>query len=145
MKTPKFRLSFQTSQVTDLEPSLLLGKIAAKLEDKKYVIREVTTNMVRFSWDPWKLVWNFQAPYILDGGNFEITNSETGTIVVLNYFVNGLYPLLIITTMLTFMTVHGDYWGISFFGLFFLVAATFQYFTTKNVGKDLLRDILREE
>ena len=145
MKIPNFKLRFQTSQITVVAATIIIKKILEKLEDKKYQIRAVTDTKVAFGWDPFRWVWNFQAPYILDGGNFEITKSEKGSIVVLNYFIDTLYPLLIITAFVTFFTIQGEYFGILFFGTFFLIAGTYQYFTTKNVGKELLNSVLTED
>src|ERR1700733_6532367 len=140
MKIPSFKLKFQTSQITDFDTPIITGKILVKLQNKKYQICAVTDNSITFRWDPFRLVWNFQAPYLLDGGDFEITKSEQGTIVVLNYSINTLYPLFIITAMMTILIIQGEYFGILFFGIFFLIAATHQYITTKKVGKELLSD-----
>lgn len=145
MKIQNFKLKFQTSQITHFATPIIIGKILAKLQDKKYQISSSTDKSITFRWNPFKLVWNFQAPSILDGGVFEITQSEQGTIVVLNYFINTLYPLLIITAFATFFIIQGEYFGILFFGAFFLAVGVYQYTTTKNIGKKLLNEVLTND
>jgi|SRR5882672_7553415 len=145
MKILDFKLRFQTSQITNLAAPIVISNILTKLKDKKYQVLNVTDRNITFKWNSFKLVSNFKAPYILDGGNFEITESEQGTVVVLNYFINTLYSLLIIILLITFVTIQGEYFGIFFFGIFYLIAATFQYTITKNAGKELLRNILIED
>jgi len=144
MKLPNFKLKFQISQTTSFDTPTIIDKILTKLENKKYQIRAVTDNTITFRWNPFRLVWNFQAPFLLDGGDFEIAKTAQGAIVVLNYYINVLYPLLIIIGFMTVLITDGDYSDISFFGIFFLLAGAFQYITTKSVGKELLRDILTE-
>jgi hypothetical protein len=145
MKIPKFRFKFQASQKTDFSNPIIVEKILAKLKDKKYIILGVTDNTITFERNPFRLVWNFQAPYILDEGDFKITKSEQGTIVVLNYFFNILYLIAISTAFVVFCIINGLFFGALFFGLFYLIAGVFQYNTTKNVGEELLNDILTED
>jgi hypothetical protein len=145
MKISKFRFEFQASQKTDFSAPVIVEKILTKLKDKKYCIDEATDNSITFEWNPFRLVWNFQAPYILDGGDFKITKSEQGTIVILNYFHNILYQLAVLTMLITICIVQGLFIGVLFFGLFYLIAGVFQYNTTKNVGRELLSDILTED
>lgn len=142
MKTPNFKLKFQTSQITNLASPIIINKIITKLQDKKY---EITERRITFERNSFQLVPNFKAPYILDGGNFEIIKSEQETVVVLSYFINVLYSLLIIIALITFATIQGEYFDIFFFGTFYLIARTFQYTITKNAGRDLLRNILTED
>lgn len=145
MKASSFKLEFQTSQKTNFATPIIVSKILAKLQDKKYELCEVTDKRITFKWSILRFVWNFKAPYILDGGDFEITKSEQGTIVVLNYFINTLSYLLIFFALGIFLVIQGEYFAILFFGIFFLIATVFQYNTTKNVGKELLNDMLIEE
>ena len=142
MKTPNFKLRFQTSQQTNLNSPIIVSKILVKLEDKKYEICKVTDKSVTFKWNPFRPVWNFQAPYILDGGNFEITKSEAGSIVVLNYFINPVSYILIWFGLVILLITEGQYLGILFLGTLILIFAIVQYNVTKNEGEDLLSDIL---
>ena len=142
MKTSSFKFKFQTSQKTNFGSAIIVNKIIARLQDEKYDISKVTDKSISFKRSPFRLVWNFQAPYILDGGNFEISKSEQETIVVLHYFINILYYLLIWISLAIFLINQGEYSAILFFGAFILIAAFFQYNVSKNVGKDLLNDIL---
>lgn len=137
-----FKLKFQTSQITHLPALDISEKIIKKLKDKKYEIEEVSDQNIIFGRPLFELVWNFEAPYILDGGDFEITKSEKGTTIILNYFIKTFYPILIFTLLMTFMLIREEYFGLLFFAIFFLITGTIQFFTTQNVGKELLKDII---
>ena len=145
MKISNFKLKFKTSQTTNLNTSVIINKILTELRDKKYEIQEVTTESVVFKWNQFRLVPNYKAGYILDGGNFEIIKSDQETVVVLSYFINILYSLIIIAALITFVILQGEYFGIFFFGIFYLIAASFQYTMTKNAGIELLRNIFTED
>lgn len=82
MKIHNFKLKFQTSQITHFATPIIVGKILAKLQDKKYQISSSTDKSITFRWDSFKLVWNFQAPYILDEGVFEFTKSEKNRLLI---------------------------------------------------------------
>jgi hypothetical protein len=114
MKTSNFKLKFQTSQKTDFAGAIIVSKILAKLEEEKYDISKVTDKSIAFKQSPFRLLWNFQAPYILDGGNFEIKRSEQETIVVLHYFINILNYLLIWVALVIFLITQGEYSAILF-------------------------------
>ena len=142
MKTSSLKFKFQTSQKTNFGSAIIVNKIIARLQDEKYDISKVTDKSISFERSPFRLVWNFQAPYILDGGNFEISKSEHETIVVLHYFINIFYYFLIWIALAIFLINQGEYSAILFFGAFILIGAFFQYNVSKNVSKDLLNDIL---
>ena len=144
MNLPSLKLKFKTSKNTNLNASLIKTRITKKLENKKYVILESANNSIKFGSRTFELVWNFQAPFLLDGGNFQINEMEEETLVTLDYFIDTLYSLLVIAAIIVVIIIQGEYSAILFFGLFYLIAAVFQYFTTKNVGKNLLDDILGE-
>ncbi|MDB5132344.1 MAG: hypothetical protein JWR02_2093 [Mucilaginibacter sp.] len=144
MNIPNFKLTFQTSQITSFATPIVVGRILTKLQNKKYQICSTTDNSITFRWNPFRLLWNFQAPYVLDGGVVEITKLEKETIVVLNYYINTLYSLLVFTALITGIIIQGDYIAILFFGILFLTAGVYQYYTTKRVGKELLNYILTE-
>ncbi len=78
MKISKFRFKFQISKKTDFPTSIIVEKILAKLKNKKYSILDVTDNSITFEKNPFRLVWNFQAPYILDEGDFKIYQIRAG-------------------------------------------------------------------
>jgi len=145
MKTSNFKLKFQTSQITNCTSPITISKILTKLQNKKYEICEITDTNITFKWSTFRLVSNSNALYILDGGEFEISKSEEGTIVILSYFINTWYYLIIIIAFITFLVIQGAYFGILFFGIFFLMAAGFQYTITKNAGEELLTDMLDED
>lgn len=140
-----FRIEFQTSQITNLSASVIREKIFAKLNDKKYVVEDDENNTITFGRELFELVWSFEAPYILDGGCFEIIESEKGIIVVLNYFLKTLYFLLMVIIFMILLISNQLYTGIFFFTTFFLCIGIYQFFTTKNVGEKLLRDILTDK
>lgn len=142
MNIPKFKLRFRTSQTTDITPSIVFDRIVANMEANKYQIQLQTDKAVKFGRNPFQLVWNFQAPSKLDGGIFEINQSEQKVIVVLHYFINTLYPLAMIIALILFFTIQGDYLAVGVFGVFFILTGMYQYFTTRNVGRQLLADIL---
>jgi hypothetical protein len=142
MNISSFKLKFQISQTTHFATSNVIDRILVRLQDKKYQISNVTNSSVRFGQNTSKLVWNFKAPYVLDGGNFEITRSEQETVVVLSYFINVLPSLLIIIALLIFVVIQGEYFGIFFFGLFYIIAGSFQYTITKSAGRELLTSVL---
>lgn len=144
MKTPSFKISFQTSQTTDLPNELIVFNIRSKLRAEGYEILTLPDKSLSFKFPPFKFVWNFEAPYILDGGVFKISQTEQGTMVTLSYFVNMLYSLLVFIFLTTVVIIDGEYWAILFFGTFFFAASIFQYFTSKNVGKKLLTSIVAE-
>lgn len=137
-----FKLKFQTSQTTHLDDAIILEKIVTILNNKKYEVLEIKGNSVTFGRPFFELVWNHEVPYILDGGNFMIEKSESETIVVLDYFIKTLYPLIISIAFLMYMVYIELYEGLLFFGTFFLITGTYQFFATKNVGKKLLNNIL---
>jgi len=144
MKIPTFKISFETSQITDLATELVIFNIRSKLREGGYEILTLPDKSLSFKFPPFKFVWNFEAPYILDGGVFKISLTEQGTVVTLSYFINMLYPLLVFSVFITGIIIEGEYWAILFFGVIIFVASVFQYFTTKNVGKKLLSSILTE-
>lgn len=139
---PSFKLKFQTSQTTKLNNTIIVDKIVAKLNEKKYEVLEIKDDVIIFGRPFFELVWNHQVPYLLDGGNFIIKKSETETIVVMHYFIKTLYLLIISITFLIYMLYIEFYEGLLFFGVFFLIAGLIQFFITKNVGHKLLNDIL---
>jgi hypothetical protein len=145
MNIPSFKLTFQASEISVLDNSIIINKILAELESKKYRVRSVSDSSIIFDWNPWRLMWSFQTPYLLDGGHLEISKSENGSLVVLTYFIETLYSFLTIATVSTILIVQGEYGGLAFLGTFFLIISTYQYFTTKNVGKNLLKVILDDE
>jgi len=140
-----FRLKFQISQTTNFSPSIVREEIFARLKDKKYLIEEATSNKVIFGRELFELVWNFEAPYILDGGSFEIIESEKGTTVILSYFIKTLYTLLFFIAFIIFIISKEAYYAIFFVTTFYLLVGFSQFFITKRVGEKLLRDILTKE
>jgi hypothetical protein len=76
---------------------MVIFNIRSKLQEKGYEISTLPDKSLSFRFPPFKIVWNFQAPYILDGGAFKVTETSEGTIVTLDYFINTLYPLLFFT------------------------------------------------
>jgi len=142
---PIFRLKFQTSQTTQLDKTIILEKIITKLNDKKYEVLEVKDDVITFGRPFFELMWRHEAPYILDGGSFNVIALEKEKTVVLNYYINTFFPLLVFGAFITFILIQEFYEGLFFFGAFFLITGLIQFFTSKNVGKKLLNDILTGE
>lgn len=136
------KLKFQTTQTTHLEASIISKRILRKLEDKKYEIKEVSNSTIVFGRPIFELVWNFEVPHILDGGSFELIESENGITVVLNYFIKTFYLILIFTSISIFLINLAEYMALLLFGLFFLFTGIIQFFTTRNVGQKLLKEII---
>ncbi len=144
MKISNFKLKFQASQITDFDSPIIIDKIITTLQNKKYQISEVTDKGIKFGFNPFKLAWNFKAPYILDEGCFEIIKSDQGTVVILNYSINILYFFLFLTTFIIFLLIQNEYFVMLFFSIVFLIIGVSQYTITQNVGKELLKEVLTE-
>ena len=142
MKIPNLKLSFQISRTTNLDDFVIVYNIRQVLGNKKYRVRALSENNIIFDFNPWRFVWNHQAPYILDGGDFKISTTGEVTTVTMNYFIDLLWPLIQMAAILVLLIIQEFYIGILFFAAFFLIASTFQYFTTRNVGRELLDEIL---
>lgn len=146
MKSSWLKLKFTVSRNTDFDNLLIRRRIKDKLTSKNYVILESNNNCIRFGRHAFEFVWNYQAPYILDGGKFQIDKlSEDKTVVSLSYFINTFYSFLKLSIIIIAVLIQGEHIIIWFFILFFTIASIFQYFTTKSVGKNLLNDILTKE
>ncbi|MEE1946641.1 hypothetical protein VRU48_16060 [Pedobacter sp. KR3-3] len=138
------KFKFEASQVTGLTASELVKNIVAILAKENYEIEDQTNRSIVFSQEPFGLVWNFEAPYLLDGGQFEFKELGAETTVVLTYFVSMAYSLLVFMAVMIFVVATGFYWGLLLFGAFFLFAGARQFFITKTVGKELLAKVLTE-
>lgn len=144
MNIPSLKLKFQVSQNTRLDNSLVRSRIEQKLTDGKYIIRASTDNNIEFGRRMFELVWNFQAPYILDCGNFQLDKTGGEITVTLNYFIKFLYPLLVFFAVIVGAIIQGMYFAIPFLISFILITSLIQYFITKSVGKSLLSNVLDE-
>src|SRR3569623_1104762 len=72
-----FKLKFQTSATTALEPYEIVAMTQLELKDKKYKVIDVTGKSVIFKDNPWRLRWNFE-PLMLDEGKFVINDHPDG-------------------------------------------------------------------
>ena len=137
-----FRLNFHTSATTALEPHEIIANIQFELKDKKYIGKYVTDKSVSFADNPWRLRWNFE-PYMLDGGEFVISDGpENGRLVTLNYYWK-YYPVLLLYTFLVTTSVSNKvYDGIWFFGLFLVISAPIDIMRSKGKASELLTTVL---
>ncbi|MFI5138092.1 MAG: hypothetical protein ACHQIM_09705 [Sphingobacteriales bacterium] len=147
MKDLRFptKIKYHASKSTDLEPSVIIEKILAKLNTKKYRITNVTNNEVTF--DDWRVLFvsRVKALRRLDGGKFEISTSDNGTMVNFSYHLNFLPLLLVIGALMASLAYDGDYGGVIFFGVFYAIAGFVQNIATKDAGKAMLSVILTGE
>jgi hypothetical protein len=139
------KIKFQVSQTTNLEPSIIIDRILILLKDKKYRIQEVTDNSITFDDDPWVLRWNFQQIRRLDGGRFEICASDGSKSVSFKCYLDILQTLLLLSAILIFLIVQWDYTGLLFLGLFILIVGSIQITTSKDVAREMVREILSED
>ncbi len=89
-------LKYHVARSTDLEPSVIIEKILSKLKAEKYRVTKVTKSSVTF--DDWRvlIMSRIKAFRRLDGGEFEISNSDNGVVVSFNYHLNTLPYLLVV-------------------------------------------------
>jgi hypothetical protein len=140
-----FKLKFQTSAPTSLEPNEIIAEIQLQLSDTKYNVDSVTANSVSFSDNPWRLRWNFEA-YMLDEAEFVISNDLNGKrILTLNYYWR-YYQFLIWLSLLAIMMIpKKEYVGILFFAVFYAIVIPIDVMRAKSTAREILRSILRAD
>ena len=138
-----FKLKFQTSATTLLEPYEIIAKIQLELKDWKYNVKDVTGNTVSFKDNPWRLRWNFE-PKMVDGGEFVISyNPDNEKLLRLNYYYNLFPALLALTIMSTILISDRVYDGILFFGVFYAVAVPIDIIRSRVSARELVAAILQ--
>jgi len=140
-----FRLNFHTSATTTLEPYEIRARIQLELKDKKYNVESVTDKSVLFKDNPWRLRSNW-SPYMLDGGEFVISDDhDNGELLTLNYYWSYLPFLLIFSFMTITLMLEKAYDGIWFFGVFYTIVVPIDIIRSKNKASELIAAILHTD
>jgi len=139
-----FRLNYHVSGETALMANVVVENIQSQLNEKKYDIVSIDHNSIKFKTNPWELRWNF-SPTKLDGGEFELSNSNGYTMVALHYYENILPTLLIIAGIATISIADGEYEAIPFFSAFFLITGIIHVSILKSKARELLEEILNSD
>ncbi|MGZ3778387.1 MAG: hypothetical protein ACXVI9_12800 [Mucilaginibacter sp.] len=137
-----FRLNFHTSVTSNLEPHEIIANIQFELKNKKYIGKYVTDSSVSFADNPWRLRWNFE-PYMLDGGEFVISEGPSNEkLVTLNYHWRYLPFLFTYALLLFFLIRDKVYEGIWFFSIFYAIVVPIDIIRSKREAKKLLAVVL---
>jgi hypothetical protein len=140
-----FRLNLHTSATTTLEPYEIRARIQLELKDKKYNVESVTDKSVLFKDNPWRLRSNW-SPYMLDGGEFVISDDyDNGELLTLNYYWSYLPFLLIFSFLTITLILEKEYDGIWFFGVFYAIVVPIDIMRSKNKASELIAAILRTD
>ncbi len=88
-------------------------------------------------------MWSHEAIRRLDKGKFEFVSvNEQTEVTLIHYF--SLWPQLIMMGFAVFCSIDADdFLPIGFFGTFIIITTIISYFTLKNVGREMLQDIVR--
>lgn len=140
----KFRLNYHVSEETALTANVIVENIQSQLNEKKYDIISIGHNSIKFKTNPWELRWSF-SPITLDGGEFKLTNSKSGSTIELNYYDNILPRLFVIAFLAISLIIEGAYEGILFFVAFFLITGIIHTFILKSKARELLEEILNSD
>jgi hypothetical protein len=135
-------LKYRISETTQLEPYVVKAHILLKLKDENYRVQDVTNNIVTFDESPFKMMWRHEAIKRLDAGRFEIEASTNGTTVTFIHFLRTWPVLVALAPIIIGCISFNDYFPIPFFCLFLMIGMTWQYYTLKVVGREMLRDIV---
>jgi hypothetical protein len=136
-----FKLKFHTSATTLLEPYEIKARIQLELKDKKYNVESVTDKSVLFKDNPWRLRSNW-SPYMLDGGEFVISDGhDNEKLLTLNYYWSYLPFLLTFLFMTTTLILNTAYDGLWFFGIFYAIVVPIDIMRSRNKASELISAI----
>ena len=136
-----FKLRYHISKETDMEPDELIERILFQLNDKKYRIIDVTDRSVKFDVKLWRQMIRWNGKQIqVDGGEFEISTTDSGTMIGLNYYYDLLQTLTLITLCTVAAIIQGHYLILLFLP-FYLINEIIYNRNIKREAKNILNEM----
>ena len=136
------KIKFKLTQATHLAPQVVIDKTVSLLEGNDYRVTNLTSSVVEFDDNPWKLMWRHKAMSRLDGGKFEIGLSGSQALITFNYHVSLTATIVIFIALSITLIKDRQYDGILFFLVFYLVAIPIHIVIQRHAAKDMLNSIL---
>ncbi|SEO58108.1 hypothetical protein [Mucilaginibacter sp. OK283] len=136
------KIKFKLTQATHVAPQFVIDKTVSLLEGEEYRVNNLTSSIVEFDDNPWKLRWRHQAAGRLNGGKFELSVTADEVLVNFSYYTSLTAPLLIFIALAIGLISQERYYGILFFLAFYIFAISIQLITQRGTAKDMLKSIL---
>jgi len=137
------KLKFKISRATNLNPQIVIDRITKKLDNDNYRILNVTDDTVEFDESPWKIMWNFQAARRLDGGKFEIHESDNLFSITFSYYRSLIAPVVILIAISVGLIIEEQYYAPLFFLAFYVIILGFNMITLRGVAEEMLDEIVK--
>ena len=138
MLMKELKLKYRMSKTTSIDSSNIKELIILNLDHENYKVKSIASNRIIFDGEPGRS--NFGK---LGEGQIEITRSDEGSVIELEYYADLLAPLIFFMVPLFI----GVSWGMYFFPIAVALALSIQEFIRKKiwavVAERLLEDLLK--
>jgi hypothetical protein len=141
MGNNKFKIKFQISKESQLEPQVLMDKIASQLMMQSYIITDRNINAISFTDDNWQFRSKHESFKKIDEGDFKIIVFEKNMLIKFTYYISFL-PELLITSILLFFGFLQSFF-ILIIAVPLLIQLVFRIDKLKKVSEELILSIVK--
>ncbi len=137
------KLRYQLSAETCVKGNHWKYKIQLMLREYGYHVVNIKNDTIHFELE--KKGWGSNISQLgkADGGTIKIIELENGSMIVLTYYINLIYNILLLTVFILFTFYFG--WAVLFLVLGWVLLTFLQLLITKVRHQDLLKEIMEKD